>query len=254
MFDASAFFGAWAFRNTAARSLAEVCDQLTPHGIEGAAISPAEAFLQPEPMAANRSLLQQWAGWRDRAFAIFPVPVIDPTLPTWPDHLKECQDLANGRVKAFKLTPGYHGYDPGLPALHALAEILVEHAITLCWQLRMEDERSCHAIVKMPAIPLANVASFAKQHPNLKILACGPYMSELNAFTDVVNVSAEMSFVESGHLLRDALQRMGSARLLVGTHAPLFMPAVGAIKGYADEVDPATRSLICSDNFRRLFG
>ena len=252
MFDASAFFGVWAFRNTTAHSLHEVCAQLAQHGIQGAAISPVEALLQPEPMSVNRQLLQPGIT-TDATVAISPVPIINPTLPTWQEHLQECISLANGRLKAVKLAPSYHGYDLNSPQLHDLAGILVDNGLTLCLQLRMEDERTRHSIAFVPPIPLADITIFATQHLHLDIMVCAPYMGELKALSAAPNVSAEMSFVESGHLLRDALQSLGSTRLLVGTHAPIYMPAVGVSKGFADELDPITQNLICSGNYERLF-
>lgn len=253
MFDASAFFGVWAFRNTEARSLCGLCSQLEQYGIQGAAISPVEAILQPEPMAANRLFLQELARTNEHVINVFPVPVINLNLETWSEHLIECMDLANGRIKAMKIFPSYHGYDLKMPSLHIFADILKKHNAILCLQLRMEDERARHGIANVPTVAITDVTSFARQHPDLSILVCAPYMVEIASFAEFDNISAEMSFVESGHSLRDALQYLDSTRLLIGTHAPLFMPSVGVSKSCADEIDQVTQHLICAGNFRRLF-
>ncbi|MFA7175142.1 MAG: hypothetical protein WC340_17345 [Kiritimatiellia bacterium] len=101
-------------------------------------------------------------------------------------------DLVNGHIPAFKLLPGYHGYDMNLPSLNELAAILIEYDITLCLQLRMEDARSCHSITRVPTISTAAIKDFAIHHPQLSILVCAPYLGELGVLNDVPNISAEM--------------------------------------------------------------
>jgi len=267
MYDASAFCGSWAYRQVTARFLEELISQLKEAGLAGAAISPVEAILHPEPMTANRRFLKECAACaaaaaagtadRSRAFAVYPVPVIDPNLSNWEEQLAECMALANSHrlpVPAVKIFPNYHGYEIDLPALDALAQSLAALGITLCVQLRMEDERARHRTVNVPPLSIPDIVAFAGCHPELSILVCAPYMRDLAELNSAPNISVEMSFVESGHLLRDALRHMTASRLLVGTHAPLFIPAVGVAKAKADVVEAEVFAQISTDNFMRLFG
>ncbi|MGH2557431.1 MAG: hypothetical protein ACRDJH_00090, partial [Thermomicrobiales bacterium] len=86
------------------------------------------------------------------------------------------------------------------------------------------------------------------------ILVCGAYMADLPAFSATPNIHIEMSFVESGYLLRDALAALGADRLLLGTHAPLHYPAAGVAKLASDALDPADLARMSQGNFTRLFG
>jgi len=253
MFDASAFCGHWPFRNTTAHTIPEICNQLLDAGICGAAISPMEAILHPEPMTANNLMLQEVNKWVSNSFVVYPVPIIDPTLPVYKDHIKKCMELTERKIIAFKVFPSYHSYDFDLPALHELAEMLTEQNIVMAVQMRMEDERSQHATSKVSSIAAKSIATFAKCHSCLPILACGASMSDLRVFSSASNIYAEMSFVESGHLLCDALNLIGGNRLLLGTHAPLLMPAVGASKCFSDMIDETVQQAICAGNFSQLF-
>lgn len=86
------------------------------------------------------------------------------------------------------------------------------------------------------------------------MLACAGYMAELPVFAPHPNLHAELSFVESGWLLRDALGHLGPRRLLLGTHAPLHYPAAAVAKLASDDLAPADHRRIGRDNCARLFG
>jgi hypothetical protein len=223
------------------------------HGIEGAALSPAEAVLQPEPMRANRGLFVLLTGvpapFRARA-----VPVLNPLLPAWPEHLAACRQEGGALVRAIKIVPAYHDYALDHPSVEALAARCLESGLGLCLQVRMEDERMHHPRMRVDPVPARAVADFARRWADLSILVCSGYMAELAAYRDCPNLQAELSFVESGFTLRDAISRMGSERLLVGTHTPIHMVAPNAAKLTADDLDADAQQRIGSGNFARFFG
>lgn len=253
MLDASAFVGVWPFRNYPERMADQVIGALREVGFKGACFSPVEAILAPEPMAANRQLLQDLRDDGDTHFFTVVAPIIDPSQAVWAEHAEEMIETGSDRVRAFKIAPNYHAYSLEHPGADALAEALVTRNLALCIQLRMEDERSRHALMSTTGVPAQDVAAFAARHPRLRVLVCAAYMGELKVLAACPNVSAELSMVESGRLLRDALAHMGSERLLAGTHAPLFVPEVGACKPLSDEVDPEAAELMCEGNFMRVF-
>ncbi len=254
MHDSSAFYGCWAFRSAAIRNLDELYLLLGQEGFHGAAVSPVEAILHPEPMSANYRFLSEVARRKDASFQVYPVPIIDPTLADWRGHISQCIELIDGRIPACKLLPSYHGYTLELPVLSELAEMLTKLGMTLCIQQRMEDERTRHHTMQVLTLPSPiAIKNFARNHPDLNILICAPYMSELNAFSGVINIHIEMSFVESGHSLRDVLNLLDSSQVLLGTHSPFLMPTAGISKAFADEISEERRSEICERNFMRLF-
>ena len=262
MFDASAFAGVWPFRPHRERTLAALVHTLSGLGVRGACISPVEAILHPEPMTANRRLFEEAEeALRENAavaagqgFEMFFAPVIDPTLATWREHLDECLSVGGERVRAVKIVPNYHGYSLAAePAVGALARAVAERNLALCIQVRMEDERSRHVRTDTVGVPAAEIAAFAGRHPALRILVCGGYMTDVRALAPHENLAFEMSFVESGNVLGDALRLVGAGRLLAGTHAPLLMPAVGLVKPLADEAAPDQVQAMTEGNYRRIF-
>lgn len=253
MYDASLFVGHWAFSTMPTISAASLIPQLRAAGITGGAFSPVEAVLAPEPMAANRRLFDALQAARSQGFAVTAVPIIDPSLPGWEDHLAACREMGGPILGAIKIVPNYHDYALDSSPVDALARQCAARGIGLCVQVRMEDERSHHPLMRVPAVAPAAVAAVAARHPSLPILVCGAYLSELDSYRACPRVSVELSFVESGFLLRDARERLGGDRLLLGTHAPLHMIAASVAKLTSDDLDADTYARISTSNFRRFF-
>jgi uncharacterized protein len=252
MLDASVFVGHWAFSNAPATSVATLIGILQTAAIDGAAFAPIEAVMAPEPMAANRRLFAEMATGLG-SFVGVALPIINPSLPGWEGDFAVCMESGGAMVRGIKIVPNYHNYTLDNPSVAALARQCAMQGIALCIQVRMEDERSHHPLMKVPAVAPAAVAEFAGCHDSLPMLVCGAYMSELAAYRAYANVSAELSFVESGWLLRDALGFLGGDRVLLGTHAPLNMAAAGAAKPSSDELDSDTYTRISRRNFERIF-
>lgn len=252
MLDASVFVGHWAFSNAPVTSVATIIEGLQAGGIDGAAFVPVEAVLAPEPMAANRRLFADLTT-KPGSFVRVALPILNPSLPGWEGDFAACMEAGGPMVRGIKITPNYHDYTLDSPSVDALARRCAMQGIALCIQVRMEDERSHHPLMKVPAASPAAVTEFAGRHDSLPILVCGAYMSELAGYREYANVSAELSFVESGWLLRDALRFLGGDRLLIGTHAPLHMAATGIAKLSSDELDDDTYARVSRRNFERIF-
>jgi predicted TIM-barrel fold metal-dependent hydrolase len=254
MHDASVFTGPWPFATGEHESLPALVTILQKVGITAAAVSPARAILAPEPEAHNAALAQALDDLGGVPVAFVPVPVIDPSSPIWRDHLATCRALFGDALRAVKIVPNYQSVDLHDPCAVALAHELARQGLTLCIQMRMADERAHHPLMKVLGVEPAAILALAARAPELPILACGPYLAELPALAPAPNIHAELSFVESGFLLRGALAALGSDRLLLGTHAPLHYPAAGVAKLTSDELSPDDLARIGRANFARLFG
>jgi uncharacterized protein len=251
--DASAFLGTWAFAGVPGYTLAELLAAYRDVAIDGAALSPIDAVLQPEPMAGNRRLLAELADGLPPAFRARAVPIINPSLPGWQGHVADCRRAGGDLVRALKVVPSYHDYQLDHPAVQELARLCLEQDLGLCVQVRMEDERMHHPAMRVPPVAPTAVVALAARHPRLPILVCGGYMAELAAYRDYPSIRSDLSFVESGMVLHDALQRLGSDRLLVGTHAPIHMLAPNVAKLGADTLDASASALMATQNFDRFF-
>jgi hypothetical protein len=229
-FDASAWAGMWPFTMHSPISLADLMAGLKAVGITGAAISPLNAVLAPEPMSANLDLLAEKSQCTDETFSLRVAPVLNPGLPGWERDLSVLLNGHRSAIDAIKILPNYHGYEVDGPDSRALATAAKEAGLGLCVQVRMLDERAHHPLMKVPGVPIAGVARLAAAIPAGRLLACGVFQSELAGIAGSANVSAELSSVESGDTLSNALAVIGDDRVLLGTHAPIYYPAAGVAK------------------------
>lgn len=242
LFDASAWTGIWPFTMSAPVGLGDLVACLRRAGIAGAAVSPLNAVLAPEPQTSNLTLVDA-ARALDDDFALRLVPVIDPSLPGWGRDVDAMLEAAPDRFAAVKLAPNYHRYAVDGGAAVAFARRAAEAGLGVCIQVRMLDERAHHPLMQVPGVPADGIARLAQAVPEGRFLACGVYQAELAALASAANVVAELSAVESGDALANANAVLGPERLMLGTHAPVHdpFPAVAKARGVTDDAGIAAR-------------
>lgn len=220
--DVSAFLGHWPFR-AVSRTASEMKADLQGVGIQRAWIASLDAFFHPDPTAANDALAQAAGG--DAFFC--PLAVINPAVYGWEKQIEHARKNA---FRGWKISPNYHGYDVSGDLAASIATLAAQASLPLCIQMRLQDERGHHPLMKVPGVPAQAIVELAKKVPQAKIVACAPYMSELKILAQAPNIWAELSFAESGQSLNDALTHLPANRLLFGSHAPLHYPAAEAAK------------------------
>ena len=253
LFDASAWAGIWPFTMGAPVNLDELVARLQRVGIGGAAVSPLNAVLAPEPQAVNLALIAAVSAL-DGDFPVRFVPVIESSLPGWERDLDAVLESGRGLVGAVKIVPNYHRYDvDGEPAV-ALARRASDAGLGICVQVRVLDERAHHPLMQVPGVPVNRIARLAQVVPGARFLACGVYQAELTALADAPNVAVELSSIESGDALANALVVIGPERLMLGTHTPVYdpAPAVAKVHGVTDDAFIANR--VGWENAMAFFG
>lgn len=170
-------------------------------------------------------------GDEEQRSQFFPVYTLDPTFPTWAEHLDRCVDeygLAPGRG-AVRFSPHYHGYaldapEAG-PCLARLAELGLP--ILLTWQL--EDARTQHPRLRVPDLDSETVAAVATQWAQLRWTVTGATQSQILATARRLPSSARVWFDLSrvqGPIdgIPILCREIGAERLLFGTNLPLHVP------------------------------
>jgi uncharacterized protein len=223
--DTSVFTGSWPFRYLKHSSLEELKAHLLARGVTQAWVADCSAIFQQDPMPANEDLLR---ALKDDAFFV-PQAIIDVSLRTWRQDLRACRERWGCRV--VKLTPGYHQYQLNDPLAGELAALAEQLGMLVSIQMRMVDERAQHHAVKVLPVSAADVVALAGQHPQTRFLACGAWRgNDLQALNAAPNVWVEISSVESGDTLRDAIEVFSPQRLVFGSHSPLYYFEAAAAK------------------------
>ena len=246
--DASVFCGYWPFRHLRQRTPAALKRHLQERGVCQAWVASAEAVLYPDPMQGNEPLFKEIAG--DDFFVA--VATVNPTLATWMRDAVACIDRWG--CHALKLAPNYHSIALSDPRVADVVDFAQDAGLPVCMQLRMMDERSHHPLMKVPGVPAEALAALACEHPKARFLACAAYRTDLSVLGRAPNIWAEISMVESGQTLRDALDLIDARRLVFGSHSPfLYFEAVAAkLDVNPVDVDHAVVRAIRDSNAREL--
>ena len=185
---------------------------------------------------------------------IIPVPVIDPTLPTWREALRV--GLAQPILPVVKLVPSYSPYK--LDAAHELCAAASNHDIAILVQTRMDDPRHQHPLVAVPDTPFEDILDLARRCPAATIIAGGPRYGDLQSNCDSIlsipNLHADTSQVDGMNALVDLCARGLESRLLFGTHAPLFTPRAALARVLVDLEEGPVRNILGGNAKRLLKG
>jgi predicted TIM-barrel fold metal-dependent hydrolase len=248
--DTSVFCGHWPFRELPLHSPAELKAHLSARNVRQAWITPLETVLHADPMPANKQLFESIDG--DAFF--LPTPVINITLATWQRDLELC--LNRWKCRIIKLIPNYHRYELADPRVSELLAMCAVKNVPVGVQMRMQDERGHHPLMIVPGVKAESLAILAGNNPCNRFLACGAYSSELKHFHDLNNVWAELSFVESGQALANALHALKPERLVFASHSPLYYFEAQSKKLDVDECDATAEQLtkIAQTNAQELLG
>lgn len=242
--DCSVGFGHWPFARFAEDTPAKLDRALAKEGIDRALVSSAEAVLYEEPEECNRELERQLA----RFPRLVPVPVASPRVKS------AAVILAKPGIKAVKLIPNYHAYSLTEARAVDLCARVAELGIPVLVQMRVEDERSHHELLKVPGVQVEDIAFLAARLPQLSIVALCPYFAEAVRLAEIPNVYVDISYAEILDTLGQLCARVPAAKVLFGSHAPWLYARAAAQKLALSSIGRDEREAIGSRNAVRLFG
>ena len=219
--DVNAWTGPWPTLVNVPHDAASVRASLRAYGVERIFLAPLAAAWSANPHLCNAVVYEAASEFED----ISPVPVVDPTLPTWREELEKA--AGHRAVRMIKLLPGYGGYEL-VVADDLLAEAgRADLAVTV--QVRIEDPRRQHPLAQVPDYSTQVVVEAAKRHPSLKLVIGGASAAALREFAaqvrDLPGLYADTSQVDGVDSVKMFVEDGLGNKLLFGSHAPVFMPA-----------------------------
>ena len=234
--DVNAWTGPWPALVNVPHDAASVHASLREYGVERICMAPIAAAWSANPHLCNTVVYEAATVLED----ISPVPVIDPTLPTWRDELEKA--TGHRAVRMIKLLPGHGGY--GLATADELFEEAARANLVTMVQIRIDDPRRHHPMAMVPDVPAGDVVEAAKRHPNLKLVIGGASAAALREFAaqirDLPGLYADTSQVDGVDGVKMLVDAGIGGKVLFGSHAPVFMPAASIARVLIDlHVDTA---------------
>ncbi len=247
--DVNTWTGPWSALVNVPHDAASVRASLREYGVERIFMAPLAAAWSANPHLCNAVVYEAANEYDD----ISPVPVIDPTLPTWREELEKA--AGHRTVRMIKLLPGYGGYDL------AVADDLLAEAdqagLVVMVQIRIDDPRRHHPLAMVPDVPAGDVVEAAKRHPDLKLVIGGASAATLRDFAaqvrDLPGLYADTSQVDGVDGVKMLVDAGIGGKVLFGSHAPVFMPAAAVARVLID-LHEDTAVGIMEDNASGLLG
>ena len=159
------------------------------------------------------------------------------------------------RMPGIRLHPNYHGYKLDAPVFEQVMELAGESRLLVQISLIMEDERTLHPLVNVPATETGPLPAVLAKFPKVRVQL-------LNAFRTLRGlplttlathgVSFEIAMLEGVAGVETMLKQIPPDRLCFGSHAPFFYFESAKLKLQESVLTDAQMKTLCSGNAQRL--
>jgi predicted TIM-barrel fold metal-dependent hydrolase len=206
-----------------------------------------EAMLHKDQSAVNARLARECAqGYQVK---LLPFGCVNPQLPDWREDLRRCVEVH--RMPGLRLYPGAHGYGLTDPQLLELLAVAAERKVFVQIVVTIEDSRTQHPLVKLPAVDLAPLPGVLAGVKGLKLqLLNVPTLIPDEILVPLARTGQvwfDFAMVEGLSGVARFAERAGTERLLLGSYFPLFYTESALLKlvesGLPDSEQEAIRGL-----------
>jgi hypothetical protein len=237
IFDVNTWYGRWPFQKLNVDTPALLKKKLIKAGITSCALSSTDAVLVSDPDIWNARLFDEVRG--DPFF--LPVPVFNPCLFSWERILEEYRKCG---IQAVRFLPGYHSY--ALSDIRSIQAVKRVHALGMLplIQIRLEDERSHHLLMKVTPPSVEEVIAFAKRIESSIVVLAASFFDACRLGIETKNVFVDISYCERMNLLARMAHSIPVSRILFGSHAAFFYPEAAVLKLFRAELGDNSKELI----------
>ena len=251
LIDTNVSLGQWPFRQAPLAEPAALVAKLRAQGVTQAWAGSFDALLHKDISGVNDRLAAACA--HHGGELLVPIGALNPLLPGWEEDLRRCVEIH--RMPGLRLHPNYHGYQLGDPLFERVLQLAGEHNLLVQISLIMEEERTLHPLVNVPATDPAPLAAALEKLPHVRVQL-------LNAFRTLRGVPVlalaargvcfEIAMLEGVNGVAKLLEKLPPDRLCFGSHAPFFYFESAKLKLQESALEDAPMKALCAGNARRL--
>lgn len=229
LIDTNVSIGSWPFRRLPTEGAAALATKLRSGDVTEAWVGSLDALLHKDIGAVNQRLADECA--EVGRGLLRPCGALNPTLSGWEEELRRCAEVH--RMPALRLHPNYHGYKLSEPLFEKVLRRAADAGLLVQIAVIMEDERTIHPLVNVPATDVAPLAEVLPRIPRGRVQL-------LNAFRTLrgapllglaaQGVCFEIATLEGVEGVASLLKQFPPERLCFGSFAPIFYFEAAVLK------------------------
>ncbi len=263
--DCSVWAGGWPFYYLRYGKLKTLKEGLAKYNVSKAFVSPIDAILEADPIRADlvlfdeidrfEMLQKEFICGNETIYKFFsPVPVVDLSMQNWTDVIDF--SILRNDVKIVKLLPNYHMYElteTNMGNLIEYIEYTSKSGMIISIQMRIEDTRRHHPLMKVPDVDLIKLIKVLSYFPQQKFIVSNGYLGEVSeVLYSLENTYVDISSVEAEDALLSLSFWIKKGRVLFSTHSAFYYPEGNIFKVAYSGLDEECMNKISYKNAAEL--